>query len=166
MEKFLREPGKKIQTDALVRSDAQAPRPQVANVFKSHVRFIAQSEDARRVAVERFTELRESVAIEFRAVEQRPADFLFELQHGEAYRGLGAEDAIGGSVHAAFFHHRNEHLELHQFHGSSPLCHSPRELACGTQAARTASGPPTAATTRISDCGRRSLHRTPAGSPG
>src|SRR5580700_9496549 len=120
MEKFLREPGKKIQADALVRSDAQAPRAQVANVFEGDVRFIAQSEDARRVTVERLTELRESVAIEFRAIKERPADFLLELQDGQAHRRLGAEDAVGGSVHAAFFHHRDKHLELHQFHRPCP----------------------------------------------
>src|SRR5580704_2044421 len=87
------------------------------SLFHQSVQFVAQAENARSVFIHNFAHGRGAVALGARGtVEDRSPEFCFELSDAKTHRRLRAMHAPGCFSYASFFHHSDEHLELHQFH--------------------------------------------------
>src|SRR5215469_4049378 len=102
-----------MQTDTLIRSDAQTPGTYVAKIVQRSERFVAQAQHLASITVELFAGLGKPVVITLCSVEQRRIELTFELAHGSADGWLRAEDALGRSPETPDFHNSHKHLELH-----------------------------------------------------
>lgn len=115
------EDGQKVEGREFVGRDVELAFLKLAELDESFLGVLTEVHEFFGVFLEDTAGVGED-SVTGRAVEERLADFEFELADGLTDRGLGAEELLGGAGEAALAGNGEKDFELGKIHGTVPNC--------------------------------------------